>query len=103
MERPSGETTAGCRGDGAGVAAGSRGRVERVRSPRAPASGAGAAASKRETASARALDRVRSRDAILSFSLSALLREEKKGKGDQGRVVVQIGRASCRERVYVLV
>jgi hypothetical protein len=82
LERPSEETTAGCRGDGAGVAAGSRGRVERARSPRAPESGACAAESKRETASARALDRVRSRDAILSFSLlSSPGREKKVGEG----------------------
>ena len=49
-----------------GGGAGSWGRVESARRDRSPASGEDAAASAREKACARALDRVRNRDAILS-------------------------------------
>ena len=67
LERSIGEQTAGCRGHGsAAAAAGSWGRVESARRDRSPASGEDAAASAREKACARALYRVRNRDAILS-------------------------------------
>jgi len=64
LERSIGEQTDGCRGHGpaAAAAAGSWGRVESARRDRSPASGEDAAAS----ACARALYRVRNRDAILS-------------------------------------
>ena len=68
LERSIGEQTDGCRGHGpaAAAAAGSWGRVESARRDRSPASAEDAAASAREKACARALYRVRNRDAILS-------------------------------------
>lgn len=78
MERPIGEPTAGCRGDRTAAADGSRESVA--------SGGAGKAALARERpASARALDRVRSRDAILSLSLS--LRETESRGERRGKVL----------------
>ena len=84
LERSIGEQTDGCRGHGsAAAAAGSWGRVESARRDRSPASAEDAAASAREKACARALDRVRNRDAILSRR-GGLERGEEKEELDDG-------------------
>ena len=85
LERSIGEQTDGCRGHGpaAAAAAGSWGRVESARRDRSPASGEDAAASAREKACARALYRVRNRDAILSRR-GGLERGEEKEELDDG-------------------